>query len=362
MAFIEDLPKVSLHDHLDGGVRPETIIEIAQRDDLDVPADDPDELAEWVFDSCTDGDLASYLETFALTLSVMQTPEDLRRIAREFAEDLAADGVIYGEVRWAPEQHTERGLTMRAAVEAVQTGLDEAMAQARQRGEELRVTQILCAMRHQDRSLEVAQLALEYRDNGVVGFDLAGPESGFAASKHSAALELLAREHMPVTLHAGEEGTIDSIADAVFQRAIRIGHGTHLADDMELEERDGHLIVTVGRTAQWVIDRGITIESCPSSNLQTGASPWGGELSDHPFDVLYRLGAKVTVNTDNRLMSDTSLSAELAMLVEEFDYTLEDLYEFQVNAAMGAFLTLEERTALVASITRGFEEFQRSNE
>ena len=219
MAFIEDLPKVSLHDHLDGGLRPETIIEIANRDGIELPADDPDQLADWFVESCTGGDLSDYLSTFELTVSVMQTPEDLRRVAYEFALDLASDGVIYGEVRWAPEQHQRSGLTMKAAVESVQTGFDEAMAEVQREGEELRVGQILCAMRHEDRSLEVARLALHYRDAGVVGFDLAGPEDGFGAGRHAAALELLAEQHFPVTIHAGEEGELDSIQQAIYQRA-----------------------------------------------------------------------------------------------------------------------------------------------
>ena len=358
MAFIEDLPKVSLHDHLDGGLRPETIIDIAAREGIDLPATDPDELADWFVESCSGGDLSDYLKTFELTVSVMQTPEDLRRVAREFALDLAQDGIIYGEVRWAPEQHQRGGLSLAATVESVQTGLDEAMAEVRREGGELRVGQILCAMRHEDRSLEIAELALEYRDAGVVGFDLAGPEDGFGPARHAEALELLAKHHMPTTIHAGEEGELASIDEALIHRALRLGHGTRLAHDMEREERDGSLLVGVGRTAQWVIDRGIAIECCPSSNMQTGSSPWGSEIEDHPFDVFYQLGMKVTVNTDNRLMSDTTLSTELALLVDAFEYTLDDLYEFQKNAAMAAFLPREERLALVDTLAAGFDAFE----
>lgn len=361
MAFIEDLPKVSLHDHLDGGLRTETIIEIAQREGINLPETDPDALADWFVESCSGGDLNDYLQTFELTVSVMQTPEDLRRVAYEFAMDLAADGIIYGEVRWAPEQHQRGGLTLAATVEAVQTGFDEATALITRKGEEFRVGQILCAMRHESRSLEIAQLALLYRNSGVVGFDLAGPEAGYGPEQHSEALELLAREHFPVTLHAGEEGKLDSVKEALFQRTLRLGHGTRLADDIEVEARDGRLIVSLGDTSQWVLDRGITIECCPSSNLQTGASPWGSDIEDHPFDVFYQLGMKVTVNTDNRLMSDTSLSAELALLVDAFDYSLDDLYQFQVNAAMGAFLTREERLVLVEKISDGFNNFEDDN-
>jgi len=358
MAFIEDLPKVSLHDHLDGGLRPETIIEIANRDGIELPETDPDDLADWFVEAASGGDLTEYLKTFELTVSCMQKPEDLRRVAYEFALDLAFDGVIYGEVRWAPEQHLRGGLTLNAVVESVQTGLDEAMAEVSRDGGHLRVGQILCAMRQENRSLEIAQLALDHRDTGVVGFDLAGPEDGYLPENHEDALDLLAKHHFPVTIHAGEEGTIESVEQAVFHRALRLGHGTHLAEDIDLEEDGDGLLVTLGTTAQWVLDRGIALECCPSSNLQTGSSPWGSDIEDHPFDVFYQLGMKVTVNTDNRLMSDTTLSQELALLVDAFDYTLEDLYQFQVNAAMAAFLTLEERLDLVRNIAEGFDEFE----
>lgn len=361
MAFIEDLPKVSLHDHLDGGLRPETIIDIATREGIDLPTDDADALADWFVESCTGGDLSDYLATFELTVSVMQSPENLRRVAYEFALDLAADGVIYAEVRWAPEQHLRRGLTLRAAVESVHTGFEEAMSEVQREGGDLRVVQILCAMRHQDRSLEIARLALKYRDAGVVGFDLAGPEHGFGPEGHAAALQLLAKEHFPVTIHAGEEGELDSVNQAILHRALRLGHGTRLAHDMEVEDHDGERIVSVGSTAQWVIDRGIAVECCPSSNLQTGSSPWGDEIEDHPFDLFYQLGMKVTVNTDNRLMSDTTLSAEIALLADAFDYTIDDIYQFQVNAAMAAFITRDERLELVERLAEGFDSFEDRN-
>lgn len=356
MADIEDLPKVSLHDHLDGGLRPETIIEIATREGIDLPADNPDDLADWFVDSCTDGELADYLNTFELTISVMQHTEDLRRVAREFAFDLAEDGVIYAEVRWAPEQHQRGGLTMSAAVQAVQTGLDDAVAYVIREGGSLRIGQILCAMRQSDRSLEVAELALKYRDAGVVGFDLAGPEEGYLPERHAEALELLAKNFFPFTVHAGEEGELDSLQSAILHRAVRLGHGTRLVTDIEIDEQEnGDLFATLGRTAQWVLDREITLECCPSSNLQTGSSPWGSELEQHPFDLFYQLGMKVTVNTDNRLMSDTTLSRELALLADTFEYTIDDLLEFQLNAAMAAFLPLNDRIFLAAQIEDGFD-------
>lgn len=361
MAFLEDLPKVSLHDHLDGGLRPDTIIDIAQRDGIDLPATDPDELADWFVENCSGGKLEDYLGTFELTVSVMQTPEDLRRIATEYALDLAADGVIYGEVRYAPEQHQRRGLTMQAVVESVQTGLDDAMAEVSSRGGDLRVTQILCAMRQGKESTKVAELALKYRDAGVVGFDLAGPEADFPPRLHRDALRLLAQHHFPTTIHAGEDAGIESIDEALFGRALRLGHGTKLAEEFDIEDDgEGNLLVALGDTAQWVLDREITLECCPTSNVQTSASPWGGDLSDHPFDVMYQLGMRVTVNTDNRLMSDTTISTELALLVETFGYDLDDLFQFQLNAAMGAFLPLDERQDLIVKIEEGFAAFEDS--
>lgn len=366
MAHIEDLPKISLHDHLDGGLRPETIIDIAKRENIDLPADTPDELADWFVDSCTGGSLEEYLQTFELTISVMQYPEDLRRVATEYVLDLWDDGVIYGEVRWAPEQHTRRGLTMDAAVQAVQIGIDEAVAEILRTDDiEIGVGQVLCAMRQSERSFEVAELALKYRDTGVVGFDLAGPEAGYPPANHRPALELLAANHFPVTIHAGEADGIESINDALLAgRALRLGHGTKLANDLDLTvAEDGTRYVEMGRTAQWIRDREIALECCPTSNVQTGAFvELGTDIEDHPFDLFYRLGMRVTVNTDNRLMSDTTLSQELELLADTFDYTLDDLREFQVNAALAAFLPLEDRLDLVSIIDAGFDVFEEDED
>lgn len=356
---IEALPKVSLHDHLDGGLRPETIIDIAKRQGLPLPTEDPDELAQWFVDQCTGGTLPEYLETFELTLSVMQHPEDLRRVAHEWVLDLADEGVIYGEARWAPEQHLRGGLTLEAVVESVQAGLEDGMAQVIAEEGEIHVNQVLCAMRQGGRSLEIAQLALHHRDDGVVGFDLAGPEEGFPAGNHVEALELLARHQFPTTIHAGEADGIESVRGAIVDgRALRLGHGTRLAEDIKVESQDDDAMqVSLGRVAQWVRDRGIVLECCPSSNVQTAAfSQWGDTLADHPFDLFYQLGMNVTVGPDNRLMSGTSVSRELALLAEVFAYDLGDLQQFQVNAAMAAFLPLEDRKALVDEIEEGFIE------
>ncbi|MEV8266734.1 adenosine deaminase [Microbacterium sp. NPDC076911] len=355
---IRSLPKVSLHDHLDGGVRPATIIELADEIGLEVPEDDADELADWFADKSDSGSLVEYLKTFDLTTAVMQTREGLTRVAREFVEDLAADGVIYGEVRWAPEQHLGRGLSLDEAVEAVQEGIEEGEDAAEQAGQDIRVGQLITAMRHTDRSLEIARLAVDWRERGAVGFDIAGPEDGFPPSKHRAAFDYLASQFFPTTVHAGEAAGLDSIRSALIDgRALRLGHGVRIAEDLDVVSRAGEdVLVQFGDLARWVRDREIPLELSPSSNLQTGAvAAWGDTLEDHPFDLLYQLGFSVTVNVDNRTMSRTSLTRELALLAETFEYSLDDLEAFQLNAAAAAFLPTEEREELIELIADGFE-------
>jgi adenosine deaminase len=354
---ITTLPKISLHDHLDGGLRPGTILEIAGEIGLETPADDPESLQAWFDESCDSGDLVDYLKTFDLTIAVMQTADQLNRIAREFVQDLGADGVIYGEIRWAPEQHLTKGLSLDEVVEAVQAGLEAGVEDVRATGHNIRVGQLVSAMRHLDRGLEIAQLAVRHRDRGVVGFDIAGPENGFPPSNLQAAFDYLAREYMPRTVHAGEAAGLASIESALFDgRAMRLGHGVRIAEDIVLErEDDESSFVTLGPIAQWVKDREIALETSPSSNLQTGAiEQWGEDMVDHPFDLLYQLGFNVTVNTDNRLMSNTTLSRELSLLAETFGYDLADLEVFQLNAASAAFLSLEDREDLTAQILQGF--------
>lgn len=351
------LPKVSLHDHLDGGLRPRTIIELAEPLGLELPATDADALAAWFAEKSDSGSLVEYLKTFDVTTAVMQTREGLTRIASEFVQDLAEDGVVWGEVRWAPEQHLSRGLSLDEAVEAVQEGLEQGIELAAETGHGIRVGQLVSAMRHTDRGLEIAELALRHRDRGAVGFDIAGPEAGFPPSRFADAFDLLAREGFPATVHAGEADGLESIRSALVDgHALRLGHGVRIAEDITIESQDDEAnYVSLGRLAQWVKDRGIALETSPSSNLQTGAiAAWGDDLTAHPFDLLYQLGFRVTVNTDNRLMSATSLTRELALLSDTFGYGLDDLLAFQLNAAEAAFLPLEERAELVGLIEDGF--------
>ena len=357
-----DLPKISLHDHLDGGLRPETMIELAEEIGHTLPSTDADELADWFHESADSGSLERYLETFEHTVALMQSREALIRVAREFVEDLAEDGVIYAELRYAPEQHQREGLSLDDVVDAVQEGIDQACEVLNSAGHPMQVGQILTAMRHADRSLEIAQLALRHRGRGVCGFDLAGAEAGNPAANHKPAFDLLAENLFPTTVHAGEAAGLDSIKDAILTgRAQRLGHGVRIAEDIEIEfggiDDDGQELsedtglVSLGPVANWVRERGIPLEICPSSNLQTGATEGFGEgIQSHPLDLLVQTGFNVTINPDNRLVSGTSLSDEFELLVEAFDYDLEDLLDLTLNAAEAAFVPLEMRELLVEYI------------
>ncbi|HEU4848862.1 MAG TPA: adenosine deaminase [Terrimesophilobacter sp.] len=360
---INSLPKVSLHDHLDGGLRPQTIIDLSTELGLDLPAPDAASLGAWFASQSDSGSLVEYLKTFDVTISVMQTPEGLARVAREFVEDLHADGVVYGEVRWAPEQHLARGLSLDEVVDAVQGGIEDGIAAVAAAGGRIRIGQLVSAMRQNDNGLEIAQLAVRHREHGVVGFDIAGPEDGFPPSRMRTAFDYLAEHYLPTTVHAGEAAGLDSIRSALFDgRTLRLGHGVRLAEDIEVEETAAgdsaggdSTFVTLGPLAEWVKDRELALELSPTSNLQTGAiAQWGSELVDHPFDLLYQLGFRVTVNTDNRLMSNTTLSRELAILADTFGYDLGDLEVFQLNAAAGSFLPVEDREELANRIVAGF--------
>lgn len=359
---LRSLPKVSLHDHLDGGLRPATIIELAEAVGHQLPSTDPVALGQWFRESADSGSLVRYLETFDHTIAVMQTREGLARVAREFVEDLAEDGVVYGEVRWAPEQHLAGGLSLDEAVEAVQEGLDAGVEEVSASGRTIQVGQLITAMRHADRGMEIAELAVRHRERGAVGFDIAGAEDGFPPSRFADAFTYLAQHQFPATVHAGEAAGVESIVDALVSgRAQRLGHGVRIAEDITVEydedDADSSVgMVTLGQVAAWVRDRGIALEVCPSSNLQTGAiEAFGKDIASHPIDLLYQLGFNVTVNTDNRLMSGVSLTDEFELLVETFDYDLDDLFELTLNAVEASFLPLDTRTALAELIAQGYE-------
>lgn len=345
---IAQAPKALLHDHLDGGLRPSTVVELAADCGYDgLPAADADSLGRWFRDAADSGSLELYLETFAHTVAVMQTAEGLQRVARECAEDLAADGVVYAEVRYAPEQHLEKGLTLDEVVQHTLEGFRQGESAARAAGKQIRVGCLLTAMRHAARSREIAELAVRYRDQGVVGFDIAGKEAGFPPSRHLDAFEYMRANNAHFTIHAGEAFGLPSIHEAIaFCGTDRLGHGVRIVDDIHRGE-DG--TPQLGRLAAYVRDKRIPLELCPSSNVQTGAV---ASIAEHPFDVLARLRFRVTVNTDNRLMSDTSMSREMKALVDAFGYGWSDLERFTINALKSSFLPFDERLALIDDVVK----------
>jgi adenosine deaminase len=340
-------PKVLLHDHLDGGVRPATVVELAERVGYrHLPSTDVPELARWFREASGSGSLERYLETFVHTVAVMQTAEGIARVAQECAEDLADDGVVYAEVRWAPEQHTDRGLSLEEVVDAALLGFRRGEAAAAERGHRIRIGALVTAMRHAARSREIAELAVEYRDRGVVGFDIAGAEAGFPPTRHLDAFEYLRRENFHFTIHAGEAFGLPSIWEAIqWCGTDRLGHGVRIVDDIQVTPNGPAL----GRLAQYVRDRRIPLEMCPSSNVQTGAA---ASIRDHPIGLLRRLYFRVTVNTDNRLMSDTSMSREFALLAEAFGYGWADLQWFTVNAMKSAFIPFDQRLTLINEVIK----------
>lgn len=341
---IRTAPKVLLHDHLDGGLRPATVVELADEVGHVLPSTDADVLAEWFPASAASGSLERYLETFEHTVAVMQTASALRRVARECVEDLLADGVVYAEVRYAPEQHTDAGLTLDEVVAAVQAGMDEAVEAG---GGRIVVRQLLTAMRHRAQSREIAELVVAWRDRGVVGFDIAGAEAGNPPTRHLDAFEYLQRENGHFTIHAGEAFGLPSIWQAIqWCGADRLGHGVRIVDDITVGE-DG--TARLGRLAAYVRDKRIPLELCPSSNVQTGAV---ASLAEHPIGLLTRLRFRVTVNTDNRLMGRTSTTDEMFALVEAFDLGWDELRWFTVNAMKSAFLPFDERLDLIERVVK----------
>jgi adenosine deaminase len=340
-------PKVLLHDHLDGGLRPATVLELAREIGHELPADDPESLGRWFREAADSGSLETYLETFAHTVAVMQTRESLVRVAAECAEDLAADGVVYAEVRYAPEQHLEQGLSLEQVIEAVIEGFRLGEERAAAAGHSIRVVSLLTAMRHAARSREIAELVVRYRDAGVVGFDIAGAEAGFPPSRHLDAFEYLRRENAHFTIHAGESFGLPSIWEALqWCGADRLGHGVRIIDDVKVGD-DGH--ATLGLLAAYVRDKRVPLELAPSSNIQTGAAP---SIAEHPFGLLARMRFRVTVNTDNRLMSDTSMSKEFGLLSEAFGYDLDEFQWFTVNALKSSFIPFNERLALINDVVK----------
>lgn len=343
-ASIARAPKVLLHDHLDGGLRPETVLELAEEAGYrELPADEPAALGRWFRESADSGSLVRYLETFAHTVAVMQRPEAVQRVARECALDLAADGVVYAEVRMAPELLTAGGMSLDDVVEAMLDGYAQGSKEAAAAGHPIVVGTLLCAMRQADRWVEVAEQVVRHRDAGVVGFDLAGPEDGFPPDRVPAAIELLDRAEAHRTIHAGEAAGIASIRAALDGAgAERLGHGVRIADEVPV---DGPL----GELAERVRDEQVVLEVAPSSNVQTGAYP---SLADHPVDRLHRAGFAVTLNTDNRLMSGVSVTSEVTDVVRTFGWTWDDVQTVTERALRAGFADDAVRARIATEVVR----------
>ena len=350
--LLQSLPKVLLHEHLDGVLRPQTVIELARDAKYsDLPTNDPTALSQWFFRGANQGSLTKYLEGFTHTIAVMQTEEALQRVAYEQAEDLSRDGVVYFETRFAPVFHTHKGLTHQQIVSSVLKGLERGR-------KEFGISSglIICAMRNMNTSLEMAELAVDFRSRGVVGFDLAGEEGGYPPKKHVDAFHYIQRENFNITIHAGEGYGKESIWQAIqYCGAHRIGHGTRLIEDIAVV--DGKA-VKLGDLAQYVLDKRIPLEICLLSNVHTGATP---SLAEHPFKILYQEKFRVTLNTDNRLMSSTSMTQEFAAAAETFGLNLDDFEKITINAMKSAFLPYKQRCDFIYSaIKPGYAKIRES--
>jgi adenosine deaminase len=337
-------PKVLLHDHLDGGLRPQTMIDHALASGYTkLPSYNPEELATWFVNACSSGTLELYLETFEHTISVMQTKEEIERVARECVLDLAADGVVYAEVRGAPELFTRKGLTLDQVIEATVEGHKQGMAEAKAAGREIRVEVLLCALRQNNLSDEVATKVVKYKGRGVVGFDIAGPEAGFPPTDHIKAFDYLRSNGAHFTIHAGEAFGVESIELAVRDcHAERIGHGIRLIDDIDFSSGTSVL----GSLAQEILDRQICLEMAPTSNLQTGGA---ASYETHQIGIMKKLGFNVTINTDNRLMSATSMIREVTEISRGYSWTIDDLHDVARNGIMSAFISEDEKQDIYKS-------------
>lgn len=342
--LIKSVPKVLLHDHLDGGLRTETIIELAEIIKYKkLPTKDPKELADWFHRGANKGNLVEYLQGFEHTIAVMQTKENLERIAYEMMEDMKNDGVAYVETRFAPVFHTTKGLYFEDVVNAVLAGLE--------RGKEdfnVGYGLILCGMRNMKNNLDIAELAVNYKDRGVVGFDLAGEEGGYPPKRHLDAFQFIQRANFNITIHAGEAFGKESIWQAIqICGAHRIGHATHLIEDFTMD-KEGN-VIALGPLAQFILDKRIPLEICLLSNVHTGAVD---KIENHPFKIFFNEKFRVTINTDDRLMSDTTMTKEFITAVEKFNLNLEDIEKISINSMKSAFIPHKERLHYIYNVLK----------
>ena len=344
--LIRSLPKVLLHDHLDGGLRPATIIELARDQKYrDLPAQDPGALAEWFHRGARQGRLSLFLQGFAHTAAVLQTEDALERAAYEMMDDMHRDGVVYVETRFSPVFHTTKGLHWDEVVNAVLRGLEKG-----KKAFGVEYGLIICAMRDMNLSEEMAELAVDFRERGVVGFDLAGEEGGFPPKKHVDAFHYIQRENFNITVHAGEAFGKESIWQAIqWCGAHRIGHATRLIEDIGVHKHHPDTIVKMGYLAQYVLDKRIPLEICLTSNVDTGAVR---SVEEHPFALYYKYKFRVTLNTDDRLMSDTTLSKEYKLAAQAFKLTVDDLEKLTINAMKSAFVPYNRRIRMIYDVIK----------
>lgn len=347
--LVRAAPKVALHDHLDGGLRPATVLELGREAGVAVPGETPEEIGDWFFRTADSGSLPRYLETFETTVSLMQSAAALTRVAREFVEDMVADHVVYAETRWAPQQHLRGGLTLDQAVAAVQEGLDEGVAAASEAGTPIVVGQLITVMRQLDPDPALAELAVSWLGRGVVGMDLAGPEAGFGPERFTGLFDSVRAAGGHLTIHAGEADGLESIRRAIDCGAERLGHGVRLIDDVASY---GSGVMSLGPIASQVRSDKIALEVCPSSNIQTGVCR---TLADHPIGALWRAGLPVTISCDNRLMSATSMNRELTLVSRQLGWELEDLRAVTLTALESAFCDEETFERLDRSVNEEFD-------
>ena len=342
--MIRRCPKVELHDHLDGGLRVSTIIELAEKDGITLPSTDEKELREWFVRGCRQKSLPLYLETFACTTAVMQSKENLERIAYEAVIDLAKENVVYAELRFAPDLHTRKGLNLEEVVTAVLGGLDKGREETG-----MQYGLILCAMRNEapESTLEIAELAVAFSDRGVVAFDIAGDEYGHPPKKHLEAFQYIRRKNFNITIHAGEAFGLESIWQAIqICGAHRIGHGVRLIEDMAVENGK---IKKLGSLSQFILDRRIPMEMCLTSNVGTGAAE---SYEKHPFPIFYKNNFRVFLCSDNRLMSDTDLTKELTIATETYGLSFRDIEKITLNAMKSAFIHHNERIRIIYDVIK----------
>ena len=351
--IIRATPKVLLHDHLDGGLRPQTIIDLAKELRYNkLPTKDPGELGMWFHRGANKGNLVEYLQGFEHTTAVMQTKEALEQVSYEMMEDMKKDGVCYVETRFAPVFHTNKGLYPEDVVSAVLEGLEKG-----KKDFGVGYGLILCGMRNMKNTLEIAELAVNFRNHGVVGFDLAGEEGGYPPKKHVDAFQFIQRENFNITIHAGEAFGKESIWQAIqWCGAHRIGHATRLKEDITFDNNGN--VVAFGELAQYVLDKRIPLEICLLSNVHTGAID---KIENHPFGVLFKEKFRVTINTDDRLMSDTTMTKEFLTAIKYFNVTLDEIEKITINSMKSAFIHYKERLDFIYKVIKpGYQKIREN--